>query len=61
MSLGNRDYKTADKRARTLLARHAERMRELEAQGLTREEASEQAFRELSKRKEASRRDECII
>jgi hypothetical protein len=50
MSLGNnRDYKTADKQARTLLARHAERMRDLQATGLAREEASRQAFRELSK------------
>jgi hypothetical protein len=48
MGLGNnRDFRTADRRARTLLARHAERMKELQATGMTREEASSQAFREL--------------
>jgi hypothetical protein len=46
----NRDYRTADRRA-YLLARH-ERMRALEAHGLTRVEASRWAFRELSSTEE---------
>jgi hypothetical protein len=57
MGLGNnRDYKTADRRARALLARHAVRMKELQATGMTREKASQQAYRELSKPKEANGR-----
>lgn len=47
-SLGvNRDYKTRDRRASQNLAKHFARMKELMAQGLTREEASKQAFEEL--------------
>jgi hypothetical protein len=58
MSLGNnRDYKTADRRARALLARHAGRMKELQATGMARKEASQQAYRELPKRKEQNERE----
>jgi hypothetical protein len=48
MSLGvNRDYKTRDRSARKLLARHFSRMTELIAQGMNREDASRLAFREI--------------
>lgn len=48
MGLGtNRDYKTRGRRTRERLARHSERMSELVKQGLSREQASKQAFDEL--------------
>lgn len=48
MSLGaNRDYKTTDRRARTLLAKHAEIMNRLIAEGMTREAASAEALKQM--------------
>jgi hypothetical protein len=42
------DYKTANRRANTLLARHAARMAELVASGMAREAASAQAYKEVT-------------
>ena len=48
MALGtNRDYKTADRRARKQLAIHFERMQALIAQGMSREDASSQAAKDM--------------
>jgi hypothetical protein len=48
MALGaNRDYKTAARKVQQDLARHAELMKKFIAQGMTREEASAQALREM--------------
>jgi hypothetical protein len=53
MPLGNnRDYKTADRRARRGLAKHAARMNELVSQGMDREAASSQAFAEMQRVRE---------
>lgn len=57
MGLGNnRDYKTRDRIARAGLARHFARMTELQAQGLTREEASRQAWLEMIAKKDKGKR-----
>ena len=57
MALGtNRDYKTADRRARRQLATHYERMQALIAQGMSREEASKQAYAEMTAVPEATAR-----
>jgi hypothetical protein len=51
MSLGeNRDYKTADRRARTLLADHNARMDALIASGMDRDQASKQAYADMRDR-----------
>jgi hypothetical protein len=43
----NRDYKTSDRRARTQLEIHARRMKDLMAQGMTKDAASRQALAEM--------------
>ena len=54
MGLGtNRDYKTTDRRTRNNLAVHFKRMKELMDGGMSKEEASKQAFDELFRRKKA--------
>lgn len=58
MSLGNnRDYKTADRRARKGLAKHHELMQKLlvEQPTLTREEASRIAYEQMTGRKSISK------
>lgn len=53
MPLGsNRDYKTADRRARTQLAKHKEIMDKLISQGMTREQASATALIRMRTKKE---------
>jgi hypothetical protein len=48
MGLGNnRDYKTSERRAFKNLAKHAKLMKELIAHGMTREQASTYALREM--------------
>jgi uncharacterized protein YjiS (DUF1127 family) len=42
--------KGEERRTRNALARHAEIMRELQAQGMSRDEASTEAFKRLGKR-----------
>ncbi len=57
MGLGNnRDYKTRDRAARVALAIHDARMKELVGKGLSREEASKQAYMELSAGKLSNKR-----
>jgi hypothetical protein len=46
----NKDYKTADKRARTQLAKHAKLMEDLMAKGMDRNTASAQALNLLENR-----------
>jgi len=49
----NREYKTRNRYIKDNLAKHAERMKELMAQGLTKEQASKQAYDELFGSKKA--------
>ena len=57
MSLGNnRDYKTRDRIARKSLARHFARMTELQSQGMTRADASRQAYDEMTEKQRGEKR-----
>ena len=53
----NRDYKTADRSARKNLQKHAARMAELIKGGMSREQASKQAYDELKAKKLKEERD----
>lgn len=51
MGLGNnRDYKTTDRRARRNLCRHYKLMADYQAEGMSREEASQRAYEEMRKK-----------
>lgn len=59
MSFGiNRDYTRTERRVWKNLARHAELMRQLQEQGMAKDQASAEAFRLMAKPEEGSKANE---